>query len=194
MKILNDFRWADAAVFLLLVAIGVVGRWGQPDWCITPLAAVGLLAGYHFRKAGVAVATPIAAMAVSDLALPVYSSPWVMVAVYASMAAAPLLGRLMRRPLPSRGAGFARLAACAAAPSLVFFFATNTVHWLAMSDYPKSPAGLAECYAMAVPFLRRMATGDAVYTAVLFAAAASVGAFSLTGRGGASAAPQAEAA
>ena len=29
----------DLLVFFLLVAIGVAGRWGQPEWCFTPTAA-----------------------------------------------------------------------------------------------------------------------------------------------------------
>lgn len=175
-------RWADAAVFLLLIAIGAAGRWGQPDWCVTPIAAVGLFAGYHFGGARIALAVPVAAMLLTDAALPRYESPWVLVAVYAAMAAPALLGRLLRRPLQSRWAGVARLSACATAPALLFFFVTNTVYWAVGSLYAKTPAGLVECYAAAVPFLRRMAAGDVAYTGTLFAAAAVVGAYSLTGR------------
>lgn len=174
-------RFVDAAVFCLLVAIGVAGRWGQPEYCVTPIAAVALFAGYYFGRVGIALLVPLFAMAISDLVLPNYQYLAVHVAVYGAMAAPALLGRLMRRPLASRLAGVARLATCAALPALMFFFATNTTLWLVGSLYEKTPAGLAQCYAAAIPFIRQMAAGDLTYTALLFGAALAVGAFSLTG-------------
>ncbi|TWU00111.1 hypothetical protein Pla108_10550 [Botrimarina colliarenosi] len=168
------------ATFVLLVTIGVVGRWGQPDWCVTPLAAVGLLAGYALPRRW-AIATPLTAMLISDAMLPSYGSLGVAVAVYAAMATAPLLGSLLRRPLPSRSAGLARLTALSLTPAMVFFFTTNFAVWAFQSHYAKTAAGLAECYLAALPFLRRMLAGDAAFVAVLFGAAALAGAFSLTG-------------
>ena len=42
---LRKSSYGLAAVSLLLVAIAVAGRLAQPEWNVTPLAAVGLLAG-----------------------------------------------------------------------------------------------------------------------------------------------------
>jgi hypothetical protein len=167
-------------VALLLVALAVVGRWGQPDWCVTPLAAVGLLAGYALPR-GWAVATPLAAMAVSDLLLPDYGSVGVGLAVYAAMGATPLLGALLRRPVASPQAGAVRIAALSLAPATLFFLTTNFAVWAFQSHYAKTFAGLAECYAAALPFYRRMLMGDLAYTAILFTAAAAAGAYTLTG-------------
>ena len=36
----------DLSVFALLIAIGVAGRWGQPQWCFTPTAAAAIFAGF----------------------------------------------------------------------------------------------------------------------------------------------------
>ncbi len=174
-------RLVDAAVFCLLVAIGVAGRWGQPEYCVTPIAAIGLFAGYYFGRVGIGLLVPLVAMAVSDWALPSYEYLAVHVAVYGAMAAPALLGRLMRRPIGSRLAGAARLATCAAAPALLFFFTTNTTLWLVGSLYEKTPTGLAQCYTAAIPFLRQMVAGDWAYTALLFGAALAVGSYSLTG-------------
>ena len=182
-------RIAYAAVFAMLVAIGALGRWGQPDWCVTPMAAVGLLAGYALPL-GWAVAAPVAAMLLTDLALPAYQNAVIAAAVYGAMAFPPLLGRLLRRHAPSPGTGLARLAATAAAPSVVFFVTTNLAVWATTSLYTKTPVGLLECYAAAVPFLRRMAAGDFAYTALVFGAAAIAGAYSLRGVSGGTASPR----
>jgi len=176
----NSTTLSRVAVFALLAAIAVVGRWGQPDWCVTPIAAAGLLAGYALPPA-LALSVPVAALWVSNLALPSYGSWWLAAAVYAALLAAPLLGRWLRRPIGSRLAGLARLSACATAPSVVFFVTTNFVVWATHSRYAPDLAGLAECYAMAIPFFRRMLAGDLAYTALLFGAAAAAGAFSLSG-------------
>ncbi|MGL4513159.1 MAG: DUF6580 family putative transport protein [Lacipirellulaceae bacterium] len=168
-------RKADVAVFALLVAIGVVGRWGQPDWCVTPMAAVGLFAGRYFGSVLAAAAVPLVAMLISDLALPGYASPAVLLAVYAAMLAAPLLGRWLRKPARSTAKGLVRLGACAAVPSLVFFLVTNFAVWTEWSLYEPTLAGLGECYVAALPFARRMLAGDLAYTALVFGAAALAG-------------------
>lgn len=183
MPTASPTKAATAVVFVLLVAIGVVGRWGQPDWCVTPLAAVSLLAGYALPVAA-AVAVPLLAMGITDLALAPYDGWAVPLAVYAAMAVPALLGRLLRRPLASHAAGVARLASVAAAPSVGFFVATNFAVWATGSLYARTPAGLAECYAAAAPFFRRMLTGDLAWTAVVFAVAAAAGAFTLRGAAG----------
>ena len=46
----------DLLVFALLVAIGVAGRWGQPEWCFTPTAAAAIFAGYYFSRVSIAAA------------------------------------------------------------------------------------------------------------------------------------------
>ncbi len=64
----------DVLVFALLIAIGVVGRWAQPDWCFTPIAAVAVFAGFYFSRIGVALLVPLAVLGISDLVLPAYGS------------------------------------------------------------------------------------------------------------------------
>ena len=174
-------RFTDIAVFCLLVAIGVVGRWGQPDWCVTPMAAIGLMAGRYFHRAAVALLVPLVAMGISDLVLPSYDRAAVFLAVYAAMVMAVVWGRLLRRPVVTRFGSLARLACCAAAPAVGFFLLTNFAVWASSSLYAKTPAGLLECYSAALPFFRRMLAGDLIYTAMLFGLAAAFGAISITG-------------
>lgn len=173
----NRSRAASAVVFGLLVVVAVVGRWGQPDWCVTPLAAVTLFAARWFDRAAIAVLVPIVALGVSDLALASYDRPAVFLAVYAAMAGAVVWGRLLRRPAATPIAGAARFVCCAAAPAIGFFVLTNFAVWASQEMYAKTPAGLAECYTNALPFLRRMLAGDLVYTTALFGLAHSAGVF-----------------
>jgi hypothetical protein len=169
-----------AVTFAALVATAVVGRWGQPDWCVTPMAAVGLMAGYALPRRW-AVATTLSAMLISDALLASYGSWQVAVAVYATMTAAPLLGSLLQHKLPSQAAGAARLVGLSLTPALLFFVVTNFAVWAFETHYAKTTAGLIECYTAALPFLRRMLMGDLTYVGALFGVAMAAGAFSLKG-------------
>src|SRR4029077_741817 len=86
----------DLLVFALLIAIGVAGRWGQPEWCFTPTAAAAIFAGLYFSRIAIAVLVPIAILAISDLLLPAYNSIPVMLATYAVMIVPVWLGRSQR--------------------------------------------------------------------------------------------------
>jgi hypothetical protein len=61
----------------------------------------------------------------------------------------------------------ATAAACLAG-SVFFFVVTNFGVWALGTLYPKTGAGLASCYAAAVPYFRNTVLGDAAFTAVLF--------------------------
>lgn len=164
----------DLSVFLLLVAIGVAGRWGQPEWCFTPTAAATIFAGWYFARIGVAALVPVAILGISDVILESYNSVVVMAATYLSMTVPVLLGRWLRY---SGGAAksIARLAFCGLLPATLFWIVTNFAVWAFESDYEKSFAGLLHCYWMAVPFFRWMLAGDVFYLAVLTSCAALAG-------------------
>src|ERR1700748_3403719 len=86
----------DLLVFFLLIAIGVAGRWGQPEWCFTPTAAAAIFAGWYFSPWPIAVLVPISILAISDLILPAYGSIAVAVATYLVMTFPVVLGRMQR--------------------------------------------------------------------------------------------------
>ena len=91
-----------AGVWFVLVAVAVVGRlwqptWrGEPLWNVTPMAGVALAAGAMLPNAAVAASVPLAALAISNLALPGYGSTGMAVIVFAATAWPVLLGRLVR--------------------------------------------------------------------------------------------------
>ncbi len=164
----------DLFVFFLLVAIGVAGRWGQPEWCFTPTAAAAIFAGWYFSHWAIAMLVPLSILGISDLMLPAYDSIPVLISTYFIMTLPVGLGRLQRASR-SRGWSAARWALFAIVPATSFYIVTNFAVWAFQSSYEKSLAGLAECYWAAVPFYRWMLTGDLFYVGVLLACFALAG-------------------
>jgi hypothetical protein len=164
----------DLTVFALLVAIGVAGRWAQPDWEFTPIAAAAVFAGRYFSRLTIAALVPLAILVVSDLRLPAYDSLPVLLIKYAMMALPVLFGRILADG--GRGWGLAwRCGICGLAPATLFFVTTNLAVWYFESDYPQTLSGLAQCYAAGVPFFRAMLAGDLFYLALLFGCGALAG-------------------
>jgi hypothetical protein len=168
MNMDRETKIQDLLVFGLLVAIGVAGRWGQPEWCFTPTAAAAIFAGYYFSRWPIAALVPVAILAISDLMLPAYDSTAVMLATYGVMTAPVWLGRMMAKAQGGWSSGW-RWALCGIVPATLFFVVSNFAVWAFQSDYEKSLAGLAECYWAAVPFYRWMLAGDVFYLAILLA-------------------------
>lgn len=164
----------DLSVFLLLVAIGVAGRWGQPEWCFTPTAAATIFAGWYSSRLGVAALVPIAILGISDLALEAHDNLGVMLATYAVMMVPVLFGRMLRNA-NGAASNAARLVLCGLVPATLFWIVSNFAVWAFQSDYEKSFAGLMQCYWMAVPFYRWMLAGDVFYLTLFVACEALAG-------------------
>lgn len=167
--------YRDVLVFLLLVAIGAAGRWAQPDWCFTPIAALTIFAGYYFARWQVAALVPLASLAISDQALPAYDHVGVMAVTYLAMVWPVALGRSLRGGADRAGT-VVRWMFCGLLPATAFFLTTNFAVWALKSDYDKTLAGLVECYWSAVPFFRAMLAGDVFYLVVIFGCYALAGA------------------
>ncbi len=173
----NDKRnqtMRDIFVFVLLIAIGVAGRWGQPEWCFTPTAAAAIFAGCYFARLGVAALVPVAILGISDLWLEAHNSLGVMLATYAVMTVPVLFGRWLRNS-EGRGSTVWRLVVCGLLPATLFWLVSNFAVWAFQSDYAKTWSGLMQCYWMAVPFYRSMLIGDVFYLTVLFGCSAIAG-------------------
>jgi len=174
LKRINQETSRELLIFSLLVAIGVAGRWGQPDWEFTPVAAAAIFAGRYFYRMFVAALVPVAILAISDLLLPAYNSWPVLFVKYSAMVMPILFGRMLLAE-PRRWKSLGRWAICGIAPATLFFVTTNLAVWAFESDYAKNWAGLIECYVAAVPFYRSMLVGDLFYLTVLFGSAVIAG-------------------
>ena len=149
------------------MAIGVAGRWAQPQWCFTPTAAAAIFAGAYFARLGIAALVPIAILGISDLALESHDSIGVMLATYAVMTVPVLFGRWLRTS-EGRANTLVRLAVCGLVPAILFWLVSNFAVWAFQSDYEKSWAGLTHCYLTSRAVLpldarrRRVLPGGAV--------------------------------
>ena len=129
---------------------------------LTPIAAMALFGGAYVTNRKLAYVLPLGAMLLSDVLLgyTVYGGS---VVVYLCILATAVMGRLIRNRRSVLKVGVVTLAS-----SVMFYVVTNFAVWASGSLYPMSWAGLATCYAAALPFFRNSLLGDMGFAAVLF--------------------------
>jgi len=126
----------------------------------SPIDAMGLFGAAYLGRRWPALAAPLGALLLSDLALGFYSGMWVQ---YLAVALVVMLGWLVlcRVSLP-------RVIGAAVASAVLFFVVTNFGTWAISGMYPHTLAGLASCYMAAIPFFQNTLGGDLFYSALLF--------------------------
>ncbi|GAB4425366.1 MAG: hypothetical protein OHK0011_06530 [Turneriella sp.] len=126
----------------------------------SPVMSVALFGSAVFLNRFAGIALAIAAMAVSDYFIGMHSTlPF----VYGSMVVAGMLGFFLREKRDAL-----RILGTAFAGSVVFFLVTNLGVFLVQDLYPRTAAGLVQCYVMALPFFQNSLAVDLLFTAVLF--------------------------
>lgn len=138
----------------------VAARWLPHPPNFTPIMALALFGGATFTNKRAAFLVPLAGLFLSDLALG-FSSITPM--VYGSFALIVALGLWLRTRKSISSVAFAAIAS-----GLLFFIVTNFGVWTLGGLYPKTLAGLGECYVAAIPFLRNTLVSSFVYSALLF--------------------------
>jgi hypothetical protein len=162
-------------------AVGLVGfaalmRLVPHPWNFTPVGAMALFGGAVLGRAAFAFGVPLAAMALSDVALNLLAwltggpamtpSPW----TYAAFVLIGAIGFALRG---RRSLGM--LAGASIGGSVLFFAVTNFGVWMAGFGYPPTLAGLAACFTAAIPFFANTLLGDLFWNAVLFGSAYALG-------------------
>lgn len=147
---------ALAGMILLAILSRLIPH--PPDF--SPIGSIALFGGASFADKRAAFLVPVAGLLLSDLVLGFYSITPV---VYLSFALIVCLGFWMRKH-PSA----VRIAFAAAAGAVLFFIVTNFGVWAIDSFYPKTAAGLAECYVAAIPFFKNTLLSNLLYSALLF--------------------------
>ena len=140
----------------------------HPD-SFTPVGAMALFGGACFTRKWAAFAVPLAALAISDVALAImtanleyllYQPP-----VYLSFMLIVCVGMLLRnRP------GLAPIIVAAIAAAVLHAVITDFAVWAFQGFYPKTWSGLMACYAAGLPFFKNMLAGNLVFCGVLFGA------------------------
>lgn len=148
-------------VFLTLVALAAASRFADVAPNFAAVGAASLFAGFWFRHRLVAVAVPLTAMLLSDLAIGFYE-PVQMLAVYGALALPVFLARLVTARTTAL-----RVIGVAAGGSVAFFGITNFAVWTG-GMYGWSAQGLVACYVAAVPFFKYTLASDVLVSCVLF--------------------------
>jgi hypothetical protein len=135
----------------------------------TPVAAALLFFGARQPRKQIWV--PVGLLALSDVLLNFHYGAkftpdfFVTIAWYAAIA-------LLGNALLNKDAKPLRIGAASLVASVSFYLISNLMVWLVWDDlYPKTAAGLVQCYVAALPFFRNTVTGDLVFSAVFFGAA-----------------------
>jgi vitamin B12 transporter len=160
---------------ILLVFLGALSRLLPHPPNFVALGALALYSGARLPRR-LAFVVPVAAMALADVFLDAGSGRGILspvrLTVYATFVAIVAIGMLGRRWLASASASVAARCAAwpalAAAGSVLFFLTSNFAEWATDPTYPATGAGLALCYAAAIPFFWNTLAADLAGTAVLF--------------------------
>lgn len=152
-------------VALGLLAFGIGLRVLPHPANFAPLTAVAIFGGAKLPKR-YAVAVAVTAAVVTDFVFGFYNIVPIVWGCYAVMAL--MSHRLLRAPGMWRGVWVTFMN------SSFFFMVTNFAVWAFGGLYAHTAAGLAQCYALAIPFFRNSLLGDFIYTASLFGLSAVV--------------------
>jgi len=143
-----------------LLILGVISRLIIHLPNFTPVIALALFGGVYLKKQQ-AVILPVLMMIIADLFIGIDATfPF----TWGSMAAIALMGLWVRR-----NKSFTTVAGSSLLSSVLFFLVSNFGVWLVQNMYPRTLAGLIECYVTAIPFFGSTLVSTVVYTAVLFA-------------------------
>jgi hypothetical protein len=144
----------------LMVFLAAVLRILPHPWNFTPVGAMAIFSGSLFRNRWVAFLLPLTALFAGDLFVGLYK---LMFIVYISFALSVAIGRWLAQPRT-----VTRIGGAVFLGALQFFLVTNVAMWALSGFYPKTRAGLAACFANALPLFWNTFAGDFFYATVLF--------------------------
>lgn len=154
---IRAFGWTRAAALVAIAAVAVYRIVPHlPN--LTPVGAMFVLGGLYLGRNLAWMAAPFAGLFISDTVLNIaYDGRPIHVGrVFDYLAF--LLIALVARALADKPA-WARVSVVLGAP-IAFFLISNLGVWANGTMYPRSLAGLAECYTAALPFFRGTLFGD----------------------------------
>jgi hypothetical protein len=143
-----------------IIVIAALSRLLPHPMNFVPITAIALVGGMYFDKK-YAFVIPLLAMLLSDTLIGFHATiPF----VYGGMVLSTLIGIWIQARKSWKTVLGGTLAS-----SVIFFIVTNFGVWLTGGGwyYPKTVAGLIECFTLAIPFFRNSLAGDILYTGVL---------------------------
>jgi hypothetical protein len=143
------------AVILLL--LGVASRLIIHFPNFTPVIALALFGGIYLKQKQ-ALLLPLLLLAVTDLIL---GSHQTMLFTWGSVLLISLIGFKIRK-----NKTFFSVVGVSFVSAIMFFVITNFGVWLVAGLYPRTAAGLLECFMLAIPFFRNTLASTVIYTMV----------------------------
>ena len=151
-----------------LIVLGIISRLIPHPWNATPVMAIALFGGTYLPKR-LAIVLPLAIIVLSDAIIGFHNT--ILFTWGAFVLTGMLAWWIRRRPDATR------VITGAVTGSVLFFIITNFGVWVVGELYPRTAAGLWQCYVAAIPFFRSTPLGDVVYTTVFFGGYALVSRF-----------------
>lgn len=142
-----------------LLVLGVCSRFMVPWPNFTPVIALALFGGVYLPKKQ-AVLLPVLFYVIADYVIGFHA---LILYTWGSMAVIALMGTYLKNKNSRKNIFGASLAA-----ALLYFIVTNFGVWLTYTTYPRTWAGLVECYVAAIPYFRNSLISTVIYTFVLF--------------------------
>lgn len=149
-----------SVVIVTLIVLAAVLRIVPHPWNLTPVGAIALFSGAMFRKRWIAFLLPLASLFAGDIFVGFHK---LMFVVYASFAISVAIGRWL-----TEKRSVARIGGAVFLGALQFFAVTNFGMWAVGGFYPRTAAGLVNCFVAGVPYFWNTLSGDAVFACVLF--------------------------
>lgn len=163
---------AGALVLSLMILAAALSRLLPHPPNFSPVEAVALFGGAYFASRAWALAVPLVAMFLSDLALGIanggiyfeYFASAHFLAIYVCIALTTVIGfRLRGRVSGGRVLGYSLLG------SVLFFLLSNAAVWAtAVPGHGACALGLVPCYVAGLPFFQWTVLGTLFYSALLF--------------------------
>jgi hypothetical protein len=146
-------------VFITLFLLAVLSRWVSHLWNFTLVGGAFIFAAAYFTDKKISVVLMLLTMLVSDYIIGFHSQ---MISVYLGFLVMLGFG-FMLSPQANR----LKILSYSFVGTLGFYLITNFSVWMEGQLYPRTFAGLIDCYVMALPFYRNQLISD-VLSAVLF--------------------------
>ncbi len=161
----SQLNWTQILFFLGLFLFVFGMRFLPHLYNVTPVLAVALLSGFHFRNRSVAALLPLLAMLASDLILGFHPQ---MLFVYVPIVSVVFMGQWMKSRNQKSNWPKKESMGFAAFGAILFFLVSNFGVWATENFYSHNFAGLVTCMAAGIPFFEKSLLGDMMFTGMLF--------------------------
>ena len=153
-------------VFVTLFLLAVLSRWVSHLWNFTLVGSAFIFAAAYFTDKKISVVLMLLTMLISDYIIGFHSQ---MISVYLGYLVLLSFGFLLNTQ-----SNRLKILGYSFAGTFAFYLISNFGVWTEGQLYPKTLAGLIDCYIMALPFYRNQLLSDVMGSMLFFEVAKQV--------------------